>query len=81
MNIYFHIGVTVTSEPILSTAKPNADPTGDPTIESTVGPTETSSEKLWLTPTFTSILSFEVNIKTTKVIFGYFFSHLSHRNL
>ena len=73
--------MTVTSEPILPTAKPNAKLTADPTIDPTVGPTVTPSEELWPTPTPTGILSFEVNIKTTKVIFEYFFSHLSHRNL
>ena len=62
MNICLHIWVTVTSEPILSTAKPNAEPTIDSTVDATVNP----SEELWLPPTPASILSLEVNIKKQK---------------
>ena len=62
MNIYLRIWATVTSEPILPTAKPNTVPTADPTIDPTVNP----CAELWPTPTPTGILSLEVNIKKQK---------------
>ena len=60
----------LTIEPIFLSAKPNAEPTANPTIDismkTIVEPTVKPTAKQWPTPTPTSILSLEENIKKQK---------------
>ena len=64
----------LTIEPIFLSAKPNVDPTANPTIDISIKtifePTVKPTAEEWPTPTPTSILSLEENIKKQKGFFN-----------